>query len=73
MAVYYNQQTNKKVDAVKVKEIRETFINSEGEVTVTKDNYIVTFDDGHKIGVAAADFDIYYAKTINKELTDLNS
>lgn len=70
MAVYYHQQTNEKVQAIKVKDIRETFANSEGEVTVTQGNYIVTFEDGHKIGVAAADFEFLYAKTINKSLSE---
>jgi len=70
MQTYYNQQTNEKVEAKKVSELCETFTNSEGEVTVTKDNYIVSFPAGHKIGVAAADFNIFYAKTPNKLLPD---
>lgn len=70
MAIYYNQQTNEKVEVKKVEKIRETFTNIDGEVSVTQGNYIVTFEDGHKIGVPVADFNTHYAKEQNPAIAN---
>lgn len=66
MSVYYNQQTNEKVEAKKVTKPHESF----GNVLVSEGNFAVTRPDGNVIGVAAEDFALYYAKTKNKDLPD---
>lgn len=70
MASYYHKATNEKVDAEKVKDIKQVFENAEGEITVTKGNYIVTQSNGNKFSVAEADFALYYSKTKGKDTVD---
>lgn len=70
MAIYYHKITNQKVEAEKVQEIHETFTNSDGVITVTQGNYIVTGDDGKKVGMAAVDFELYYSKKKPKSITE---
>lgn len=68
MAVYYNQQTNEKVSASKVKNTYKKIDTSDGEAIITEGNYLVERLDGSKIGVHAEDFKLFYAKSKNKEL-----
>lgn len=70
MKTYYYQETNQTVQAKKVKDLYETFISNGVEVLVSKGNYIVTFEDGTKIGVRADEFASQYGETINKDVID---
>ncbi len=70
MASYYHKSTSQKVEAEKVKEISETFTNSDGVVVVTQGNYVVTGDDGKKVGMSAVDFELYYSKKKPKSTTE---